>query len=167
MLGRLTNTKHKLVSHVCGLNLEFQLSSLFLNCDLARWWVVDKTIVPSNNHRITPSHWHCTHLPCKDSNPGSGKRQLAVSGNALDHTAIGAGPKWWETASSQWQCLKDHISHQGRALSGERQRAVSGNALDHMAIGAGPQWQETASSKWQRLRPHSHQGRPSVVREQL
>ena len=103
---------------------------------------MDKTIVPSNNHRITPSHWHCTHLPCKDSNPGSGKRQLAVSGNALDHTAIGAGPKWWETASSQWQCLKDHS-----------------------AIREGPQWWETASSQWQRLRPHGHRGRPSVARD--
>ena len=27
-----------------------------------------------------------------DSNPDSGDRQLAVSGNALDHTAIKAGP---------------------------------------------------------------------------
>ena len=30
--------------------------------------------------------------PGCDSNPDSGERQLAVSGNALDHTAIRAGP---------------------------------------------------------------------------
>ena len=45
----------------------------------------------------------------------SDERQLAVSGKALDHTAI------------------------GQALSDERQLAVSGNALDHMAVRAGPQ----------------------------
>ena len=43
----------------------------------------------------------------------SGERQRAVSGTALDHTAI------------------------RKALSGERQRAVSGNALDHEAIRTG------------------------------
>ena len=108
----------------------------------------------------------------RDSYLGSGERQLAVSGNALDHAAIRAGLQWWETASSQWQCLRPH-DHQGRPSvvrdsylgSGERQLAVSGNALDHAAIRAGLQWWETASSQWQCLRPHDHQGRPSVVRD--
>ena len=49
------------------------------------------------------------------SRQGSGEREWAVSGNAIDHLAIMAGPG-----------------------SGERQWAVSGNALDHLAITAGP-----------------------------
>ena len=116
----------------------------------------------------------------------SGERQLAASGNALDQWAIRAGLQWWETASSQWQHLRP-LGHQGRpsvvresyqsvatpltnrpseqALSGERQLAASGNALDQWAIRVSLQWWETAIRQWQRLRPHSHQGRPSVVRE--
>ena len=45
--------------------------------------------------------------------PGSGERQQAVSSSALDHSAIMASPQWWETASSQWQCLGP-LSYQSR-----------------------------------------------------
>ena len=34
----------------------------------------------------------------------SGERQVAVSGNTLDHPAIRAAPPWRETGSSQLQC---------------------------------------------------------------
>ena len=61
---------------------------------------------------------------------GSGERQLAVSGNALDHTAIGAGllgrmdaGQWLETASSQWQHLRPH-GHRGRPSREDGCRAV-------------------------------------------
>ena len=37
--------------------------------------------------------------PGWDSNLGCGERQLAVSGNALDHTAIRAGPLLFELTS--------------------------------------------------------------------
>ena len=82
----------------------------------------------------------------------SGERQQAVSGYALDHWAIRAGPQWRETESSHWLCLGP-LGYQGRpsvardskqsvampwttglsgqALSGERQKAVIGYAFDH------------------------------------
>ena len=116
----------------------------------------------------------------------SGERQWAISGNALVHSAIGAGSRWWETGISQWQCLCS-LSFRGRlsvvynreqsvaalwstrlygqALSAERQVSVSGNAFVHSAIGAGPQWWETVSSQCQCLSPLGHSGRLSVLRE--
>ena len=74
----------------------------------------------------------------------SGERQQAVSGNALNHSAIGAGPRCeelWELVSDSDQLVATPWTTRpsGQALSGERQQAVSGNALDHSAIGAGPQ----------------------------
>ena len=81
-------------------------------------------------HQVTGKFLTC---PSWDSNPGSGERQLVVSGNALDHKAIwGHRPQWWETASSQWQCLRP----QGNMRPG--------------------QWWETASSQWQCLRPQGN-----------
>ena len=59
---------------------------------------------PSPSHMPQPGYEHM----------GSGERQLAVSGNALDHTAIRVHSQWWETASSQWQYLRPHC-HQGRS----------------------------------------------------
>ena len=35
------------------------------------------------------------HAPCRIQNPKSGERQLVVSGNALDHKAIGQAPKYF------------------------------------------------------------------------
>ena len=46
------------------------------------FWPVEEMGVPSENHRRTPSHWQLSHMPVRDSNPGSGERQLVVSGNA-------------------------------------------------------------------------------------
>ena len=51
--------------------------------------LLEETGVPGENHRLTPSHWQLSHW---DLNSGTGERQLVVSGNALDHTAIRAGP---------------------------------------------------------------------------
>ena len=56
-----------------------------------------------------------SHAPGGIQNPYWSQRQLAVSGNALYHMLIRAGPQWWETASSQWQRLRPH-GHQGRPL---------------------------------------------------
>ena len=80
--------------------------------------VVEERGEPGKKHSLSIQSQVTGNFPAcsgRDSNMGSGKRQLAVSGNALDQTAIRAGP------------------------SSERQRAVSGNALDHTAIRAGPQ----------------------------
>ena len=115
-----------------------------------------------------------------------GERPQSVSGNAFDHSAIGTGPHWWETSSSQWQCLWP-LSHWdrptlvrdlkqsvamplttqplGQAHIGERPHVVSGNAFDHSAIGTGPHWWETSSSQWQCLWPLSHWDRPTLVRD--
>ena len=67
----------------------------------------------------------------------SGERQLAVSGKALDHTAIGQALSYERQLAVSGNAL-DH-SAIGQALSDERQLAVSGNALDHMAVRTGPQ----------------------------
>ena len=48
--------------------------------------------MPSKNNSLTPSHWQLSYMPGRDSTSGSGERQLAVSGNAFNHTAIRAGP---------------------------------------------------------------------------
>ena len=40
------------------------------------------------NHRLTPRHWQLFHMTDRESNPGSVERQQAVSGNALDLTAM-------------------------------------------------------------------------------
>ena len=90
----------------------------------------------------------------------SGERQGAVSGNALDHSAIRAGPTrardrelsvptlWTTRLSGQalqgrgtesCQCLHfGPLGYQGRPYKGEGQRAVSAYTLDHSAIRAGP-----------------------------
>ena len=43
--------------------------------------MVEKTGVPGVNHHQTSGHWQLSHLPWVGFEP-------AVSGNALDHTAI-------------------------------------------------------------------------------
>ena len=55
--------------------------------------MVVETGVPDKNHQlqVTVNILTC---PGWDSNQDSGERQLAVSGNTRDHTAIRAGP-WW------------------------------------------------------------------------
>ena len=45
---------------------------------------MQETGVPGENHHLIPSHWQLSHMP--RTNPGSGERKLAESGNALDHT---------------------------------------------------------------------------------
>ena len=114
------------------------------------------------------------------------ERQRAASGNASDLLDIETSLQSWETASSQWQCLRP-IGYRGRpsvlrdseqpvampqtywisrqAFSLERQRAASGNASDLLDIEAGLQSWETASSQWQCLRPIGYRGRPSVLRD--
>ena len=53
---------------------------------------VEETGVSSENHCLTPSHWQLSHTcPGWNLNPGSGERQLTVTGNSLDHTTIRAG----------------------------------------------------------------------------
>ena len=49
------------------------------------------TSLSGEKHRLTQSHWQIFHKssPGRDLNPGCGS-QLAVIGNSLDHTAIGA-----------------------------------------------------------------------------
>ena len=42
---------------------------------------------------ITPSYWQLSHM-LRDLNLDRGERQLAASGNALDHMATRAGPQW-------------------------------------------------------------------------
>ena len=54
-------------------------------------YMVEETGGPCEKHRLTPSPGNFVTCPGWDWNPGSGDRQLAVSGNALDHTAIRAG----------------------------------------------------------------------------
>ena len=51
-----------------------------------------ETSAPGENHRLTPSHWQLSRMPGWNSKPGSDESQLAVSGNALDRTAIRASP---------------------------------------------------------------------------
>ena len=52
-------------------------------------------VTGGGNRRISPlnptSLKPFSHAPTGLSNPGSSERQLAISGKALDHTAIGAG----------------------------------------------------------------------------
>ena len=86
--------------------------------------------------------------------PYSGERQLAVSGQTLDHMAIGADPI--TSASHQMKSIFVFlfcrctlsglllVGHGGRPYIGERQGAVSGNTLDHTAIRAGP----IISARW-------------------
>ena len=79
----------------------------------------------------------------------SGERQLGVSGNALDHSPIRAGPTVVRDRE-QSVAIPQTTQPSGQALSGDRQIAVSGNTPDRSAIGAGPQceWWQTASSQW-------------------
>ena len=50
---------------------------------------MEETGVPGEDHRLTGNF---LTSPGRDSNPGSGERQLAVSGGSLDHTVVRAGP---------------------------------------------------------------------------
>ena len=53
---------------------------------------VGETRVPVGNSSINPKSLETfSHAPCEHSNPGSNKRQQEVSGEALDHSTIGAG----------------------------------------------------------------------------
>ena len=45
----------------------------------------------AKNHCLTLSHYQLSHMPQQDLNPGSTERQRAVSGNALDLSAMTAG----------------------------------------------------------------------------
>ena len=51
--------------------------------------MMEETGAPNEHHRPTGNFLIC---PGRDTNPGSDDRQLAVSGNAFDHTATGVGP---------------------------------------------------------------------------
>ena len=95
-------------------------ATLQLSCDETVVSTVEETGGPGEIHHLTPSHWKHSQIPKTGFKPG----------------------QWWETASSQWQCLRPH-SHQGRPSV----------------------VRDSSSSQWQCLRPHSHQGRPSVVRD--
>ena len=53
---------------------------------------MEETGEPDENHRLSISHWQLSHMHGWDMNPDSGERHVAVRGNALDHTAIRAGP---------------------------------------------------------------------------
>ena len=53
-----------------------------------------ETRVPSENHRLPQVTGNILTCHGWDSNLDSGERQLAVSGNALDHTARRAGPQF-------------------------------------------------------------------------
>ena len=67
----------------------------------------------------------------------SGKSQVAVNDNALDHKAPRAGPQW-SNDSEQSVAMSWTAWPSGQALNGGRQLAVSGNALDHTATRTGP-----------------------------
>ena len=54
--------------------------------------VVEETAVPSGNDHLTLSHWQLPHMPWLEFKPGQCESQLAVCGNALDHSAIRVGP---------------------------------------------------------------------------
>ena len=54
--------------------------------------VVEETREADENHRLTQVTGNFLTCPGQDSYTGSCERQLAVIGNALDHTAIRAGP---------------------------------------------------------------------------
>ena len=70
--------------------------------------VTEETEVPTENHRLTLSHWQLSHIPGQDSNLGSSERQLAVSGNTLDHSAIRSGPSSCrEHRAKLRECLPD------------------------------------------------------------
>ena len=60
----------------------------------------------------------------------------AVSGNALDHSAIGAAPGEERQGVVRGKTL-DRSAIRASPGSGERQHAVSGKALDHWAIKVG------------------------------
>ena len=62
-----------------------------LSCDETVVSTVEGTGGPGEIHHLTPSHWKHSQIPKMEFTPG----------------------QWWETASSQWQCLRPH-SHQGR-----------------------------------------------------
>ena len=61
---------------------------------------MEENVVPSKNYGLAPSYWQLSHMLRPRFEPGSGKRQHAVSGSALDHTAVRAGPfNSWNGAS--------------------------------------------------------------------
>ena len=62
------------------------------------------------------------------------ERQQAVSDNALDHLAIGAGT-YGERRQAVSSNVLDHLAI-GAGTNGETQEEVGGKALDHSAIEA-------------------------------
>ena len=55
--------------------------------------MVEEIVVPGKTEPDSESLATFLHAPDGISNPGSGERQLAVSDNALVHTAIKASPR--------------------------------------------------------------------------
>ena len=47
--------------------------------------MVEETELPGEYHQLILSDWQLSPMPGKDSNQGSGERQLAASVNTLDH----------------------------------------------------------------------------------
>ena len=94
-----------------------------MTCWTHRWlspWYPGKTITSPH---ITGSSITCLK---HDQTLGSGKRQPAVSGNALDNSAVGSVPNLWLKRQNIFMKKILHI------------QAVSGNVLDHPAIKACP-----------------------------
>ena len=56
--------------------------------------VVEETGVPGENYLLTPSHKQQSQMPRARYEMRRDLKQLTVSGNALDLTAIRAGPQW-------------------------------------------------------------------------
>ena len=56
--------------------------------------MVEEAKIPGENHCLTQVTGIFLKCPNQDPNSGGCERQIAVSGNALDYTAIRAGPQW-------------------------------------------------------------------------
>ena len=74
---------------------------VFLTFSAILWLICDQPVVTGEGSQSTRRKntalpqvtGNFLTFPVWDSNPCSGERQLAVCGNALDHTAIRAGPQ--------------------------------------------------------------------------
>ena len=88
---------------------------------------------PVENLNLTQSHWLLSHMPGRNSDPGGGERQLAVSSNALDRTTIRAGPIWrfriWvmATFSAMYMFNRDEpfVSAGGNGVPDENSRLTT------------------------------------------
>ena len=69
---------------------------LQLSCD---WPIITGGVNRSTQRNPLPKpiQWQLSHLPRPVSKPGTGERQLAVSGNALGQSAIRVDPRGWRT----------------------------------------------------------------------